>query len=200
MWALFYAFKILVNLTLLYCEAACWNLLGQTYLMLHRYKQRPRDLYFQISRCFNILDIPRLVKCLVWNWDKILQNSPSLDGPLYTPNGVHNVRCYFIYFTITKAKNVLIILHLHISIMFFVCWPNITFQYYYFSWDLQTFHEKLKIIYTCANILGDKQCKKQKKVGECKGLSYHISISCWRVTKSGTYPLKTKETTSFYFN
>lgn len=82
-WALFYPFKILVNLTLLYCEAACWNLLGQTYLMLHRYKQRPRDLYFQISRCFNILDIPRLVKCLVWNWDKILQNSPSLDRPLY---------------------------------------------------------------------------------------------------------------------
>ena len=128
-WALFYPFKILVDLTLLYCEAACWNLLGQKlmYLMLHRYKQRPRDLYFQISRCFNILDIPRLVKCLVWNWDKILQNSPSLDRPLYTPNGVHNVRYYFIYFTITRAKNVIIILHLHISIMFFVCWPNITF-------------------------------------------------------------------------
>ena len=42
-WALFYPFKILVNLTLLYCEAACWNLLGQMYLMFHRYKQDSAD-------------------------------------------------------------------------------------------------------------------------------------------------------------
>lgn len=38
-WALFYPFKILVNLNLLYCKAACWNLLGQMYSILHRYKQ-----------------------------------------------------------------------------------------------------------------------------------------------------------------
>ena len=37
--------------------------------------------------------------------------------------------------------------------------------------------------------------KAEKKLPECRVLSYHISISCQRITKSGTYPLKTKETT-----
>lgn len=45
-------------------------------------------------------------------------------------------------------------------------------------------------------MFGYKQCKKQQKSCQNVGVCHiHISISCQRITKSGTYPLKTKETT-----
>ena len=93
-WALFYAFKILVNLNLLYCKAACWNLLGQMYSILHRYKQdsaNQNKLKFQ-GGWISLIFKERLVKCLIWNLDKILQNLPLLDRPLYIPQGVKKVR------------------------------------------------------------------------------------------------------------
>ena len=40
--------------------------------------------------------------------------------------------------------------------------------------------------------------KAEKKLPECRVLSYRISISCQRITKSGTYPLKTRETTFLF--